>query len=300
MLYELRVLSGLNSGALLPLTGTQWLIGSSPDADMVLYDAAIAQNHCQLRATDNGWQVEALQGAVLTNEGRRVEQIDSLEPGTPFSLAGIWLCVAQSDTPWETESAPAAQADSQTGSHAPVAERPRRRLNKAVAAVCFFFAIGAFGLGGFSGKDERPEDISMPVPKPQKTFLESAAQTREMLASLLQQAGLGQRVDLEITGSDDIILHLVGDDKLQAETQALLQQFDRRYQSAAQISLDIVQPPPPLPFRIALVVKGESPYIVTDKGLRVFINDEINGIKLLAINEEKLIFQGETRFEVPW
>ncbi|WOZ77526.1 hypothetical protein [Kosakonia sacchari] len=64
--------------------------------------------------------------------------------------------------------------------------------------------------------------------------------------------------------------------------------------------MDIVQPPPPLPFRIALVVKSESPYIVTDQGLRVFINDEINGIKLLAINEEKLIFQGETRFEVPW
>ena len=122
-----------------------------------------------------------------------------------------------------------------------------------------------------------------------------------MLASLLQQAGLGQRVDLEITGNDNIVLHLVGDDKLQAETQALLQHFAQRYQSAAQISVDIVQPPPPpLPFRIALVVKGESPYIVTDNGLRVFINDEISGIKLLAINEEKLIFQGKTRFEVPW
>lgn len=300
MLYELRVLSGLNSGALLPLTGTQWLIGSAPDADMVLYDAAIAQNHCQLRATDNGWQVAALQGAVLTNEGLRVEHIDNLESGTPFSLAGIWLCVAPSDAPWETEHAPAVQADSLASSHAPAAEKPRRRLNKAVAAVCLILAIGAFGLGGFSGNDERPTAISVPEPKPQKTFLESAAQTREILASLLQQAGLGQRVDLEITDSDDVILHLVGDDKVQAETQALLQHFAQRYQSAAQISVESVQPPPPLPFRVALVVKGESPYIVTDKGQRVFINDEINGIKLLGINEEKLIFQGETRFEVPW
>ena len=44
-MYELRVLDGQRQGAALPLFGEQWSIGAQADADLVLNDPGVAEQH---------------------------------------------------------------------------------------------------------------------------------------------------------------------------------------------------------------------------------------------------------------
>ena len=48
-MYELRVLDGQRQGAALPLFGEQWSIGAQADADLVLNDPGVAEQHALLR-----------------------------------------------------------------------------------------------------------------------------------------------------------------------------------------------------------------------------------------------------------
>lgn len=60
MMFELRVLDGLHQGAALPLFGEQWSIGAHAEADLVLSDPGIAEQHALLRLVGSSWSVQAL------------------------------------------------------------------------------------------------------------------------------------------------------------------------------------------------------------------------------------------------
>lgn len=56
----LRITSGLHLGASLELTGSEYLIGSSDDCDVVLRDAAVSAHHCRLAREWAGFCVRDL------------------------------------------------------------------------------------------------------------------------------------------------------------------------------------------------------------------------------------------------
>ena len=64
MMFELRVLDGRHQGAALPLFGEQWSIGAHADADLVLNDPGIAEQHARLRLVDSNWSVQAEAGLL--------------------------------------------------------------------------------------------------------------------------------------------------------------------------------------------------------------------------------------------
>lgn len=69
MMFELRVLNGQRQGAALPLFGEQWSIGAHPDADLMLNDPGIAEQHARLGVllAMPFWMFESV-GALLDNQ----------------------------------------------------------------------------------------------------------------------------------------------------------------------------------------------------------------------------------------
>ena len=100
LLFELRVLSGLHEGAALPLFGERWSIGAHQDADLELYDPGVEARHAHLHCMDGRWTVQAQEGLLQDKGGTARAQIADLAPGTAFSIGGIQLCVANTQSGW--------------------------------------------------------------------------------------------------------------------------------------------------------------------------------------------------------
>lgn len=307
--YELSVLTGLHKGALLPLTGTEWIIGSSPNADLVLYDTTVAEKHCRLQQGETGWRITALQGMIGTEEGHEVELLDNLALNTPFSLGDTWLCIAPVNSAWPNKPVPEKLGSERpmtattvtTATQAPNSAPGKHR--KFSALICLLFACVAIA----AGVSLRPEQkarpappISQKQPPKQKIPLSSATEIAELLKSMFAEKDLLSHTGLEITAKNQIIIHALRDDPALAETKKTLAYFEKNYQSAVPVTLQVEEQTPSLPFQISQVVRGAHPYVLTRDGQQIFINDTLKGIQLLDITDEKLIFQGKQRFELLW
>jgi len=55
-----------------------------------------------------------------------------------------------------------------------------------------------------------------------------------------------------------------------------------------------------LPFKILQIVGGPNGHVVLDQGSRLFVGDEVEGLRLVLIDNTKVVFDGLQRFEVRW
>src|SRR5690348_14124644 len=60
----LRITSGLHRGASMELTGSEYLVGSSDDCDVVLRDEAVSAHHCRLAREWSGFCVRDLRSGT--------------------------------------------------------------------------------------------------------------------------------------------------------------------------------------------------------------------------------------------
>ena len=298
VLYELRVLTGLHRGALLPLAGTQWLIGSSSSADLLLQDPGIEERHCQISRTETGWQIEPLQGALSDEEGHRIDRVQDLASGSPISLNGIWLCVEEAGQAWTGEENILPQQNAKPAPARPEEKKARHR-NIFSGSICLALALGVFTSANVWNEEDQYQQPDTCTQEQQKIVLTSVSEAREILTSMFKETGLSPYTRVDINNGE-VIISQVREKKRLEETKRLLLTFDKKYQSDVQIALNITESLSSLPFHVAQIIKGENPYLLTDDGRRIFINDEVNGIHLVDITDHKLIFQGETIFEVSW
>ncbi|MBX8496275.1 FHA domain-containing protein [Pseudomonas cichorii] len=322
--YELRVLTGLHRGAALPLNGDQWSIGSSSGADLALYDPGIKDSHCMLRLVDSTWSLASSEGAVTDSEGHKIEGITQLEPGTPFALNGVWLSVLSANTEWpaeEDEEQPEASArdfaqalndPELEQAYAPepepepeelVAEReapalkraPRSLLGPLLLAGSLVVFLGAlFWL-------VNQQEPAPPAPiKPSRIELKDATEVKKVLTKMLEERELQKRITLaEEEGK--IFLHgpFDEDDLLQSTSRMLLH-FDRQYKSPLQVLNALPAATAELPFTIIQISNTRLASVLTSDGRRLFLGDEVDGVRFVDINEHKVVFEGERRVEVSW
>ncbi|ANH70972.1 hypothetical protein [Mitsuaria sp. 7] len=107
---ELRVLSGLQSGAALPLDG-MLTVGPGDDADLLLLDdAGTSARLCVSLAPDGGLVLEALETGVVLAGGSTLASGTSmpLRPGEAFRTGGTWLTVRHASDPWDAWTPPPA------------------------------------------------------------------------------------------------------------------------------------------------------------------------------------------------
>lgn len=80
----------------------------------------------------------------------------------------------------------------------------------------------------------------------------------------------------------------------------MLGRFGEQFDSAVPVISRVRVRDGALPFRIVQIVGGPNGHVVLDEGSRLFVGDEIEGLRLVQIDNNKVVFDGVQRYEVRW
>ncbi|MDO7895756.1 FHA domain-containing protein [Pseudomonas citrulli] len=297
-MFELRVLSGLHRGAALPLVGDEWVVGAAEDADLALYDPGVCARHVRVGRIEEQWRLELLEGTVCDAQGQPWTATAPLAVNAPFVVAGIWLCLAPADQPWPQDATLEEAMPAAGGPDNPKpAARPWWLRRLAIAAAVITVASSAWAFTSQPAQTVAP--AAAPSLKRSKVTLDNVAAARLELDRMLQERDLAAQVQVE--ARDDRLV-LVGELPRQrvAVVERLVERFNERYETSVPVTADVREHLSQLPFQIAQIVGGKRGHVVTSDGRRLFLGDQIDGLRLTAIGNDKVTFEGDQRYEVTW
>ncbi|SEQ11081.1 type III secretion protein D [Pseudomonas sp. NFACC02] len=322
-MFELRVLTGLHQGAALPLVGEQWAIGSDAEQDLALHDPGVEQHHCRLQRQGDRWVLDAADGAVRDQEGHR-HATTELTPDTAFVLGSVWLCVSAADDAWPSvpalvQTPPPAPEPEPAASTPPLekVESRARVLNRTtgiVIGVLLGIAGSAWSLTRSSTASDslavtavtqpvapapgQPDGQRKPAATHPRTRLASVDDTRRQLNTMLSDRLLSE-VNVQQTPEG---LALSGNLKPESQRvyQRMLQRFKDRYDSPVPLIDNVTAAGSGLPFTIVQIMSGPHAHLVTADGHRLYIGDELAGLRLTRIDDNRIQFDGERHYEVNW
>ena len=297
-MFELRVLNGSQQGAALPLFGEQWCIGTSVEADLVLYDPGIAGRHVWLRRVAERWCVQAEEGLVQDDSGQLLAQIADLAADLPFSISGIRLCVSLTDQPWPREPEPVVpEVPQDRPSALPLSTMPRPAQRRWMGGL-LVVAVLVTAVGIMNSEDRKPQASLMQAAS-QKIDLDTAPQVRQQLLKMLNERDLAQRVTLQVVNGQ---VSLTGDvtQEQMALLSRMLARFAEQFDSPVPVMSRVREGSSQPPFKITQIVGGPNGHVVLEGGQRLFLGDEVEGLRLVSIDNGRLIFDGQQRYEVRW
>lgn len=323
-MFELRVLTGLHQGAALPLVGDQWAIGSDAEQDLALHDPGVELVHCHLQREGERWVMSAAQGEIGDQEGHRHASAD-LTPNSAFVLGSVWLCVSAADDAWPSlpaiipppAAAPEPEPQPQPAPAAPPLEKvkSRSRLLNRTTGIVIGVLLGIAGSAWSLTRSSAPEPLtavaaiqppSAPatrtttaaVPAHKRIHLANAEDTRRQLNTMLSDRLLSE-VDVQATAEG---LTLTGNLKAESQLvyQRMLQRFKDRYDSPVALIDNVTASGSGLPFTIVQIMSGPHAHLVTADGHRLYVGDELNGLRLTRIDDNRIQFDGERHYEVSW
>ncbi len=298
IMYELRVLTGLHRGAALPLAGEQWTLGADEDTDLVLFDPGIKPRHCHLERQEEGWVLTAMQGKITDAEGHRLDALPALRPNMAFSLNGIWMTIVEANTPWPNDDEEVTAAPSPAPATPPAARRSGVPFFLGFLSAAAIVATSAWATLT-PEPTPAPALVSAPEAEPSKPVLSGATDVERQLRRMLVDRELGNKVHIE--ASDQ---HIVLNGSLSLDERELvnrmLTRFQQRFSTPLSIDNQISALSLSLPFEIVQITSGPMGSVVTGDGRRLFIGDELDGVRLVSIDSDKVLFQGDQDFEVIW
>lgn len=300
MMFELRVLDGLHQGAALPLFGEQWSLGAHAQADLVLSDPGIAEQHALLRLVGSTWSVQAQAGLLQDAKAQVVAQITPLALGEQFGVGAIRLCVAVADQPWPEAPAPAAPAKvmakpaPQTFKLSALGHSQQKRLISVVLVVAVIIML----VGIASTGESDPQASLMPT-VPQKSELASPFEVRQQLLNMLSERDLSQRVSLQVINGQVALNGDVSEEDV-ALVARMLDRFGEQFDSVVPVISRVRARDNELPFKIVQIIGGANGHVVLEDGNRLFVGDEVDDLRLVMIDNSKVVFEGAQRYEVRW
>ncbi|ASC88804.1 type III secretion protein [Pseudomonas fragi] len=291
-MFELRVLSGLHEGAALPLFGECWSIGAHQDADLELYDPGVAARHARLHGMAGRWTVQAQEGLLQDDAGTVRAQIADLAPGRAFAIGGIRLCVADTQSAWLDKP---ADAVAQPGAPIPAGSKSKSKwlAPGILVLVPILMALAWQPMGSV------PALAPKPSPASNKRQLATAAQVHQQLLKMLIERDLGNTVRLQVAADRITLGGDVGQDSLALVTR-MLERFEVQFETPVTIVNQVQQTSTVLPFRIVQIIGGQKAHVVLADGRRLFFGDEVQGLRLTAIDNRRVLFEGRQRHEVNW
>lgn len=301
-MFELRVLDGRHQGAALPLFGEQWSIGAHADADLVLNDPGIAEQHARLRLMDSNWSVQAEAGLLQDADGQVLAQIAHLALNLTFSVGNVRLCVTLADEPWPQSPAPAPAVSARGSEPVPVPvlklsaishSQQKRLITLVLVVTVIFIVVGVAS----SGKPEAQASLMPPVVK--KHELASPFEVRQQLLKMLGERELSQRVSLQVINGQVALSGDVSQDEVELVAR-MLSRFGEQFDSAVPVISRVRARDGALPFKIVQIVGGPNGHVVLEEGSRLFVGDEVDGLRLVLIDNSKVVFDGVQRYEVRW
>lgn len=300
-MFELRVLTGRHQGAALPMTHGEWTLGHAEDVDLLLSDAGVAAHHATIRFTGEHWQLQAVEGTVKTAAGESADGLDPVQPDTPFALGEAWLSLVDATQPWEAMQTPpkpvAAVAPTAEAAETPAPPVPSRTFSRGVQVLSvslillLSFTIISWIL--------QPTVAQTSTGGSNRQVLETLQEVRPPLLAMLRERGLSPGVKIDMD-KGRMILH--GD--LTKEQLPILERMLVRFQAQYNVIPVVVNNTKArsakLPFRIVQITTGKRANVVTDAGERLFIGDQINDLRLVAITGTEIEFAGREHIKVNW
>lgn len=309
-MYELRVLTGLHRGAALPLIGDHWLVGSDEQHDLLLQDPGIARRHCRLTRDGETWRLEAEDGSLLDESGAPCDSLNALATQQTFQLGNVQLSIMPSSAQWPAvvEPKPAGSAEQPNASaftaepqETPAPSRPATRpaLHKRlfIAGIVVTLAGSAWALttpGPISS-----ENPSRSALQPREPAALSAKDTAEKLQAMLRERELRDTVSVTSTADGIVLKGSLPPEQL-ALYKRMLERFGQQQKSEVAV-LDQVKPfGRKLPFEIVQIASGKRAHVVLADNRRLFLGDEVDGLRLTKIDKNSVEFDGDEHYEVKW
>ncbi|WP_437614511.1 FHA domain-containing protein [Erwinia sp. V71] len=294
MMFELRVLSGLHLGAALPLFGDSWLIGQAQDADLLLSDAGVAEQHCRLHREGEHWRLENL------------PQGDSVPvtAGEAFAVGEAWLCVMAAEAAWSAFTPPAAvttdtpPAEQQAAPAQPATPAVRKGgFPRWISALSFSllllltFTVVSWIL--------QPTVAQTGVSSSGRQHLDNASEIRTPLLTMLRERDLASVVSVVAEEKKVVLKGQLNKEQMQVFSR-MLSRFNSDYMTALPLDNQVRALKLELPFRIVQITTGKRANIVTEEGQRLFIGDQIDDLRLVAITDNRIEFSGRDNIKVSW
>ena len=299
-MYELRVLDGQRQGAALPLFGEQWSIGAQADADLVLNDPGVAEQHALLRFFEANWSVQAQAELLYGAAGQAMAQIPNLALNVPFLVGSVRLCVTLADHPWPEPVAPAAATvpspdePAQALKLSSIAPSQQKRLISLVLVMAIIIAV----VGMVSTGEHEAQASLMPAVAG-KQELASPIDVRQQLVKMLGERELNPRIGLQVINGQVVLSGDVSQEDVELVSR-MLSRFGEQFDSAVPVISRVRVRDEALPFRIVQIVGGPNGHVVLEEGSRLFLGDQIDGLRLVLIDNSKVVFDGAQRYEVLW
>ena len=82
--------------------------------------------------------------------------------------------------------------------------------------------------------------------------------------------------------------------------QRMLQRFKDRYDSPIALIDNVTVTSNGLPFTIVQIMSGPHAHLVTADGHRLYVGDELQGLRLTRIDDNRIQFDGERHYEMNW
>lgn len=325
---ELRILNGLHRGASLPLDDQPQLIGSADDADIVLVDPGIEPRHAVLRLDGGSWSLLSLDGLVRGATADAPADQPQLAPGDCARVGRIWLTVTASDVPWqdppvdppaleavaqeevaeteqelepETDEVMLQEEPAPEAPPAPIA-RPRRRRSRIimlpVALGAGLVAAAAYSYTSRPGESLRPPAASLATLAEKPGPLTPKA-LRQAFRDRLAEVDLLRRFDLTLE-DHAWTMRAALDDEDAVRFRRILAAFVATHKITFPVDVKLGGADSMLPFKVRQVISGANASIVTDDGQRMYPGDDYRGVRLVAIEPNRISFNGRQPIEVKW
>ena len=248
------------------------------------------QTFLRLHGLAGCWTVQAQEGLLQDDAGTVRAQITDLAPGRAFAIGGIRLCVADTQSAWLDEP---ADAVAQPGAPVTAGSKSKWLAPGILVLVPILMALAWQPMG------TAPALAPQPSPASNKRQLVTTAQVHQQLLKMLIERDLGNTVRLQVAADRITLGGEVGQDSL-ALVSRMLERFEVQFETPVAIINQVQQASTVLPFRIVQIIGGPKAHVVLADGRRLFFGDEVQGLRLTAIDNRRVLFEGRQRHEVNW
>lgn len=298
-MLELRVLTGLHQGAVLPLIEGDVTIGASEEDDLTMFDSDISPNHLTFSFDGVLCVVSEINGEVFNLTNHLLCSGDNINLEDPFRLGNTWFMYVDSDVPWFNDGTDDFSHVNFNSNHKDTNNKEDKVLNRKFlwsffGSLIFVLLIVFTSVSLFFDSDYAEIKVK------NSTLSLSYESSLLKLTQMIEARELSTY--LSISGDGDSAITISGrlSDTQNDVVNRMLARYKHYYKSIIPINNMVQVTEQGLPFEIIRIVKGLIPHVVIEGGESLFLGDEKEGLRLVSIEDHKVIFDGMNRTEVSW
>lgn len=339
-MFELRVITGFQQGAVLPLIGSNWSLGTTDEMDFCLVDPQLNGIHVNVSKNEQNelWHVVCLSGS-LQDLASNTKNSDDFPLDVPFQINGVWFAICHMDTQWEVlqsqvdeynlnlSKQPASPTDveAQPIPHIPQINsqdlgssvltskldfvgRTNLYRNKLVAFLGLFTAVVTTSVLALDAIKTPAIPVNKFIASPsQQNFTQNhiAYAYIESVDEVMRviQKMLRQRELGHVSAAaaeESVVLTGEVSKSSQARVKRMLIRFAQIYNTNITLVNNVIVKRHTLPFKIVQINSGELAHVITESGQKLFEGDEIDGVRLTRIEANRIEFNGGDEFSITW